>query len=374
MPLELDYGALCLDTSVFDGYGIALEKGWLEQLEQFAESPVKFLQSEIVHFELEGHLAKKITATRTAIEKALKDASNDLLISDSVIDRTKGALIGQQTDRQIAKSRLHQFYERTHAEIAPANIADMDTVVDMYFKLKAPFEEKKKAEFPDAIALVSLERWAELNKLKILVVSYDSGWEEYCATSERLDCVKDLKAALTHFQPHHKAEQVIHELHDEILRGADNQNSILLSITDALEESVGGLDVHAEADSSFMLEEQYMDAVYVGHDYTMDINLIGASSDSLVIQLGAEVEVEVVGAYSFSHRDPIDGDYVELGSRKVIQREKFLTDILLTLTGDFSRGLAGVEVKKVEMTETKVHVNFGELDMDWDDPERYGGL
>jgi hypothetical protein len=59
----------------------------------------------------------------------------------------------------------------------------MDTVVDMYFKLKAPFEEKKRAEFPDAIALVSLERWAELNKLKILVVSYDSGWEEYCASS-----------------------------------------------------------------------------------------------------------------------------------------------------------------------------------------------
>jgi hypothetical protein len=123
-----------------------------------------------------------------------------------------------------------------------------------------------------------------------------------------------------------------------------------------------------------MLEEQYMDAIYVGHDYTMDINLIRASADSLVIQLGTKVEVEIVGAYSFSHRDPIDGHYVELGSRKVIQREKFPADILLTLAGDFSNGLAGVEVKKVEMTETKVHANFGELDMDWDDSERYGGL
>src|ERR1035441_5819129 len=235
MALELDYGALCLDTSVFDGYGIALEKGWLEQLEQFAESPVRFLQSEIVDFELESHLAKKIRDTRAEIEKALKDASNDLLISDSVIYRAKATLISQQTDIEVARDRLHQFYERTQAEVAPAKIADMDTVVDMYFKLKPPFEEKKKAEFPDAIAVISLERWAELNKLKILIVSYDSGWEEYCATSERLDCVKDLKAALTHFQPHHKAQQLIEELHYELLKGADNNSPILVSITEALE-------------------------------------------------------------------------------------------------------------------------------------------
>ena len=374
MPVELDYGAICLDTSVFDGYGIALEKGWLEQLEQFAESPVRFLQSEIVHFELESHLAKNIKETRAAIEKALKDASNDLQITESVIYRTREALISDKTDVEVARDRLHQFYERTQAEVAPAKIADMDIVVGMYFTLKPPFEEKKKAEFPDAIALVSIEHWAKISRRKVLVVSYDAGWEEYCATSEYLDCIKDLKAALIHFQPHHKAEQIIQDLHDEILKGNEKTDPILVSIAVAMEDAVGGLQVDAEADSSYMLGKQYADPVYVGHEYTMDMNLVRVSGDSLVIQLGVEIEVEIVAAYSFSHRDPIDGDEVELGSRKFSQREKVPTDILLTVSGDFSKGLAGVQVKKVEITETDVHVNFGEIDMEWDDQERYGEL
>jgi hypothetical protein len=367
MLLELDYGALCLDTSVFDGHQLALEKGWLAQLDQFAESLVKFVQSEIVHFEVESHLAKKIKEARANIEQALKDASSDLLIIDAVIDKTKKALISDKTDMEVALDRLHQFYERTQAEIVPAKIADMDTVVDMYFNLKPPFEEKKKAEFPDAIALVSLEKWAEQNKIKVLVVSHDTGWEQYCANSKWLDCLKDLKAALAHFQPHNKAEQLIEELKEELLKGDDKNSPILNSITSSLEDSVANMQVNAEADSQFVLEEEYTEAIYVSHGYNMDIDLVRVSGDSLVISLGADIECEVVGEYALLRRDSIDKDYVHLGSKKVLQKEEFSTDILLTLVGDFSKGLSGVDVEKVEMTTNKVSTDFGELDIDWHD-------
>jgi len=54
--------------------------------------------------------------------------------------------------------------------------------------------------------------------------------------------------------------------------------------------------------------------------------------------------------------------------------EAFSTNVLVTLSGDFSKGLNGVEVEEVEMTENRVRADFGELDMDWGDDDRYGGL
>jgi hypothetical protein len=106
----------------------------------------------------------------------------------------------------------------------------------------------------------------------------------------------------------------------------------------------------------------------------MDISLIKVSGDSVVLSLGADVAVEIVGEYSFSKRDPIDRDYITLGSKKVTANEEFSTDVLVTLSGDFSKGLTGVEVEEVEMTENRVRADFGELDMDWGDDDRYGGL
>ena len=370
MPLELDYGAISLDTSVFDNHHLALEKGWLAQLEQFAETPVRLVLSEIVHFELQKHLTKKIRETRLLMEKALKEASTDLMISDSTIGQAKKHLLSADSDTKLAENRASGFYERTMAEFAPAGLSNMNTVVEMYFGSKPPFEdnEKKKYEFPDAIALLSLEKWAENNNMKVLVVSADSGWEEYCATSERLDCVKDLKQALIHFTPHTKAAKLLEEL-DSILRawGTHPPTPFEKALDDGITDGVANIAVQAQVDSQYMLSEEYMEATYVGHSFNMEMNLVRISKDRLVIQIGVDVETEVVGAYEVEMRDPIDGDYIRIGSKKVHQPLDFTTDVLLTLTGDFTKGLEGVTVEKVEMTQEELEVDFGDVEFGWDD-------
>lgn len=47
----------------------------------------------------------------------------------------------------------------------------------MYFDLRPPFEpnEGKKAEFPDAIALLELEGYGEQKRRYVLAVSRDGG-------------------------------------------------------------------------------------------------------------------------------------------------------------------------------------------------------
>ena len=71
--------------------------------------------------------------------------------------------------------RFHQFAEVTSLEIVEANNHVMvGDLIQKHFKAKPPFSEtgKKKNEFPDAIALMSLETWANKNQTNIIVVIY----------------------------------------------------------------------------------------------------------------------------------------------------------------------------------------------------------
>ena len=76
-----------------------------------------------------------------------------------------------------------------------------------------PFEEpdKKKHEFPDAIALLSLEEWAEVNKTRILAVSCDRGWAAFAAESEWIVVDSDLASALAELPNAGRQGIAIHE-------------------------------------------------------------------------------------------------------------------------------------------------------------------
>lgn len=70
-----------------------------------------------------------------------------------------------------------------------------------YFSSLPPFSGtgKKKAEFPDAIALLSLEDWARSQKTRLMVISRDDDWQAFAARSKHLVWLLDVPEALDHF-------------------------------------------------------------------------------------------------------------------------------------------------------------------------------
>lgn len=44
---EKEYGAILIDTSIFDGNGLRLEKGLLGKLSQFKQSPIVYLFPDV---------------------------------------------------------------------------------------------------------------------------------------------------------------------------------------------------------------------------------------------------------------------------------------------------------------------------------------
>lgn len=64
-----EFGAISLDTSIFEAQGLKLESGLLKQLDQFLDSSTKLIISEVVKEEVLSHLTKKIKETETNIKK-----------------------------------------------------------------------------------------------------------------------------------------------------------------------------------------------------------------------------------------------------------------------------------------------------------------
>lgn len=241
----------------------------------------------------------------------------------------------------------------------------------MYFNTEAPFEtgKDKKNEFPDAIALLAIESWAEQSDLNIIAVSQDSGWKDFSAKSNRVTLVSSLAEALERFQPHNKVSSIIGKIREDAI--LDSDNNVIEKIEEAIINSLDGIDIYVEADSSMLFDYDDVSASFISHDFDVDneglikIRIVRIEDESIVLKLGSTVEVNVEANFDFSVRDSIDRDYVRMGSNICKTVENFHTDILLTLSGDFSQDIEDIEVVDIEVVETLKEVNFGEVKPDW---------
>lgn len=370
--IELDYSAITIDTSVFDNNGIALERGLLKQLDQFKDGPVQVLISEIVDNELTAHLTEKIKESRTKITHALRAAKNQLRVTEKQLSDAKILLFDIGNDIDIAKARLEEFYDKTDALIVECDeFVDVANLVKMYFGFSPPFERclDKKNEFPDALALLSLEAWADKSDVYILAISSDKGWAKFADNSKRIDVIDNLPDAFSHFQPHNFAPNIIDTIKTEYVDGI--ANDVLDSIHRGIIDSLDGIEIYIEANSAYHFEEDDVHAVYKSHELLCDdagqpeLNIIRVEAELLVLQVTALVTCEINASFSLAVWDSMDKEYVGLGSTDASTEEQYSTDILIYMSGNFSEGLESIQVDEIEVIDYPSHAEFGEIEMDW---------
>jgi hypothetical protein len=370
--IELDFGAITIDNATFKGEGYRFYEGLLAQMRQFKESPVQVLQTDIVHNEAIKHIGQEISKTRSSIEQALRSANKQLKIKSDVIENARALISIDGSEAEIAEARLEKYYEYIGAEkIASEEYVDISKLMEMYFATEAPFEtgKDKKNEFPDAIALLALEGWADENDINVVAVSQDKGWKTYSENSDRITLVSSLAEALEKFQPHNKVASIIAHIREDSL--LDDNNHVLEEIEQAIINSIDGYDIWVEASSYMHFEWDDTSASYISHELDNDqeglvkVRVVSINDEAIVLKVGARVEVEVEASFDFSVRDSIDKDYVGMGGNVCTTTESYHTDILLTLTGDFSQDFDDIEVTEIEVLETIGHADFGEVEPDW---------
>ncbi|MDR6236461.1 PIN domain-containing protein [Pseudomonas oryzihabitans] len=189
--------AITFDTQAFDRNGRTFRAGLLAQLGQIKNSSIKLIVTELVRDEAEKHMLEMHSARHKKVDDAFALAAQYL--SDDLVDEVREELQARATPAQIVFHEINDFFLATNAELAFYDEISTRNLFKLYFNNKPPFHRNndKKHEFPDAVALLSLEAHAENGG--ILVVSSDKDWIEFCNSSEnkRLHCIPDLTTALS---------------------------------------------------------------------------------------------------------------------------------------------------------------------------------
>jgi hypothetical protein len=365
----MKYDAVTLDTNIFDENGRNLEQGLLGRFVQFAEGSAQFVLSEIVWREMHKHLKDHNSKAKAQLDNAIKNSALGYLLKDTsliALQNVSNAAIAPDT---AATNRLFQWQMRSHCKVIEAANADIARLIAMYFAPSAPFEGSgsKKHEFPDAIALITLEDWARTERKKLLAITRDQGWNAFCETSEWIDTEADLATALQRFQEHtESARKLVAELLGAVFLAGQ-----LIHLRADIDQRVAAAVAEMEFDPDFNSDYEITS---VGN-YDLRLrwfkpNLVDATKfDYRVVQTGAN---EIVASISIavSAAAEIELTYYRMRKheRAYVGRSRdavladFDASLLLTISGE---DVSTCKITNLELIDTPADINFGDVGPDF---------
>ncbi|MEM6300918.1 MAG: PIN domain-containing protein [Pseudomonadota bacterium] len=366
MDDTIEYDAILVDTSIFDGNGLRLERGLLGKLSQFKNRPIDYILPDVIKNEVTAHIDKKIASARAALEKSLNDATDHLFFDGSVLNGLKDMLVSKDEIAGLGQSRVAAFIENTGALVLNSeNFVGVSKVLEMYFANEAPFaiSGKKKFEFPDAIALLAVEDWANQNGKNVLAVAKDSDWKAYCHESKRITYTEDLAQGLAYFNQ----RQAPHDFVSRLSKAIESDKAVLfLNVLKGLLEGIlNSATVDQEAESQFYWEpdgaDVWLDEFEI-HDEIFQV--VDEGENWVSFEFYATITMEGEGDFSLAMYDSIDKDYVPMGGVTVRAKQTFESPLLISVSGDLQGKIDEISVDEVEVLEGFGSMDFGTLELD----------
>jgi hypothetical protein len=365
-------GALSIDTCIFTDAGYRLEGGIFKTLEQFKGNVFSLVFSEVTISEVHRHMAKKADDDRTALISTLRSFGKSWLLPQDEQLRTTAALIGERTGRSIATQRIKSFAERCGISIARASkTLDVDALLKSYFHTKAPFEGSadKKSEFPDAIALLSLQGWALQNNTSVLFVTKDKGCQAFCSESDRLVAIDELDDALALIQERQKVLTLELCKRAEALFVDEDEDEAdsLEELRDAIDSQIWDVSWIPEAESADYYEPEMqsvevLSAEFVRSGNSPKFRAVEYNGAELVAQATVSIEFDATCNFAFSTKDGVDKDMVPIGDAMVTKRSRATVEVLLSF--DIGEGDA-LTLSSTELMSSRCSIDFGFVEPDY---------
>jgi PIN domain len=307
-------GALSVDTSIFDKLGRNLNFQPLLGLAQFRHGPTKFVLSEVVVGELKTHLHDRAHQAKQELAAKVRNIATHWHRSADA-SAVETALGVDQDAGEFSEEFLAAYVEAVAPLIIGVETVEPTELLRRYLGAEPPFGDKeaKKHEFPDALALSSLDAWAKNERTFMLVISGDNGWKEFCDKSDNLICMNDLPPALNLFNEN--AGVVVSRVLAKLAAG--QAQDLHKAIDATLESFLEEIDIDLDFDSSAEYEAEDVEpSVNCWRIYDpAQADVISADDELLVFSVPVHADVSVGIYFRFSHWDSVDREYVRLGSR-----------------------------------------------------------
>lgn len=187
---------LLIDTTEVHRRGFAFGTPEFAKLASFAEQGIlTVLLPDVIEKEWQGHLEEHV---RNKFRSAMKAIGSIAKIADDEHD-----LAGVQAQvnelAEKARNSLNEFVGADGIVRLSSSDIDIAPIVDDYFAERAPFGGKdKKSEFPDAIVLAIVRKFAQENQSMVYLVSHDNDMRAGCERfADEITQLDSLAAALS---------------------------------------------------------------------------------------------------------------------------------------------------------------------------------
>jgi hypothetical protein len=359
----MHYGAITIDCQTVMENGFDLDGKLLAQLKQFVGGPTAVVVSEVVVSEILKHLKEKTRDAKDAIESAHRRA-----VLFGLRGKEEKAFAEQVDPDKIAERRLSDYLESIGAIVVTADSVSVRELWERYSRGDAPFaiSGKKKAEFPDAIALLSLEHWAEKAGTKIIAASGDGDWAKYGKTSKGIHVVGDLATALETVQANLETAEALVEsalLEIRTYKRLDLQRQF----EEWLGREIENYPAYATAESSYSLEGEEATLTFKSfnfRDEPPEYTVVQISDRKIVARVELTVTADASASFAVSVYDTVDKDYVDMGYTDAeVEDEELELEALVTFEGDFATG--DYAVTEIELLGEGHEVDFGTVEPDW---------
>ena len=262
------------------------------------------------------------------------------------------------------EKRWGEFISETSAEaITAGDFLDPDDLVALYLQTKPPFEPKedKKAEFPDAIALLQLEAWGEQHQKYVLAVSRDGGWTAFAASAKWVIVREDLPSALGLF---HRADGYVVQ---RIVSMLDDPQMFVLAeeLESEISRFVDNINPDIDAHSYLHFDVDFQGAGYEGRrDVDPEtVAVINADDASITLAFPLVIDAEISAEFSFSVHDSIDDDYVPMGGTEVTRTVGVNVQVVVQMAREAGPN-DDPQMLKIEAPRF-VSVDFGQVEPDF---------
>ena len=226
---------------------------------------------------------------------------------------------------------------------------------------------------------MSVEAWAKKNKKRVLAVSEDADWAEYCKNCEYIDCIKTLEAALPKFQEivDRDIESAIETVIDQL---KSKSGDVFIVFEQEISKQVEGLDFELIADTSYIydgyveqvsltdfeiegLSDEYEDDEEKAYDYEYEKIL---SHSETIVSLGFWIQIECLidCSFSLSIFDSTDKEEINIGTSSAERGHEFKTYGILDI--GFERNDANIVpvLKSLNIENPNAAVEFGDIGID----------
>lgn len=346
---------LSLDTNVFRRSQNNLESGIISYLSQFAESEVDIVLSDVVVEELKFHIKSSAISATEYLKKSVKEIQKAKFSNEESHLDAIHSILKSETPTSISERRVSRFLKNVNAKIIKSDeFLPAGNLLLSYFEATPPFEnnEKKKNEFPDAMALHSLESYANGIQKMILAVSKDRGWKRYCERSAWLIYEDNLGTAMGYFQSLQSvAEKAILKHKDDLVENID----------DELKEYVESMYI----DPSVVSSEYYVgcedvDIRYNGFRYKPDpdFTLIEHNEEKQYYVFNIYIFVDISISAILNFWISYDNVNIDIGNAEVIDDFLQLGDITITVSGNLN---TDITIESIDINYVDEDFFFGDI-------------